>query len=123
MNRNQIIDYYNQSEVDYRLVWHLGSQMALHYGFWDETTAESFERFLKEVGFKQVIAKDMTKEIMPSAKRLYTYFFPGFLIGVVLRALNFRSEVQNDNLRSAYYQYQTLKKHLWRYGVFYAQKK
>lgn len=31
-----IVDYYEQAEIDYRLVWHLGSQMAMHYGFWDK---------------------------------------------------------------------------------------
>jgi cyclopropane fatty-acyl-phospholipid synthase-like methyltransferase len=30
------IEYYDQAEIDYRLVWHLDSQMAMHYGFWDK---------------------------------------------------------------------------------------
>ncbi len=36
--RADIVNYYDQSEVDYRLVWHLNSQMAMHYGFWDKAS-------------------------------------------------------------------------------------
>lgn len=84
---------------------------------------ENFQRFIKETGFKKVIAKDMTQQIMPSAKRLYAYFFPSLLIGWGLKVLGLRSKVQDGNLMSAYYQYQALKRDLWRYGVFYAQKR
>src|SRR6185503_13286802 len=36
-SKSQIVDYYEQSEIDYRLVWHLSSQRAMHYGFWGKT--------------------------------------------------------------------------------------
>ncbi|MCA9392248.1 methyltransferase domain-containing protein [candidate division WWE3 bacterium] len=38
MDKKEIIDYYTQAEIDYKLYWHLGESMALHYGYWDETT-------------------------------------------------------------------------------------
>jgi len=35
---HSIVTYYNAAELDYRLVWHLGSQMAMHFGYWDSST-------------------------------------------------------------------------------------
>ncbi|MFZ1812563.1 MAG: methyltransferase domain-containing protein [Candidatus Saccharimonadales bacterium] len=31
-----IVEYYDTADVDYRLLWHLNSHMAMHFGFWDE---------------------------------------------------------------------------------------
>jgi tocopherol O-methyltransferase len=33
-----IIDYYENCDVDYKLVWHLNSHMAMHYGYWEPGT-------------------------------------------------------------------------------------
>jgi len=30
-----IIDYYESCDVDYKIVWHLDSSMAMHYGYWE----------------------------------------------------------------------------------------
>ena len=35
---NEIIQYYNTCESDYRMFWDLDRSMAMHAGFWDETT-------------------------------------------------------------------------------------
>jgi len=37
-HHQQIIEYYDKAEVSYRDVWDLKESMAMHYGFWDETT-------------------------------------------------------------------------------------
>jgi tocopherol O-methyltransferase len=34
----RIVDYFELCQVDYRLVWNLGRSMAMHMGYWDETT-------------------------------------------------------------------------------------
>lgn len=34
----KIINYYNATESDYKLFWHLNKSMAIHYGYWDEKT-------------------------------------------------------------------------------------
>lgn len=34
----RIVDYYDSCEIDYRLFWGLGKNLAMHYGYWDETT-------------------------------------------------------------------------------------
>jgi len=38
LNEAEIVRYYDQCQVDYELVWHLKSQMCMHYGYWDEST-------------------------------------------------------------------------------------
>jgi len=38
ITENDIVNYYEQCQVDYEIVWHLNSQMCMHYGYWDETT-------------------------------------------------------------------------------------
>ncbi len=35
---NDIINYYESCEIDYRLLWRLDRCLALHFGYWDETT-------------------------------------------------------------------------------------
>jgi len=36
--REEIINYYEQCEIDYRLVWTLKKNLSMHYGYWDENT-------------------------------------------------------------------------------------
>lgn len=38
ITNQDIIKYYDECESDYKLLWHLGEQSALHYGFWKEDT-------------------------------------------------------------------------------------
>lgn len=39
ITESDIINYYEQCQVDYEIVWHLNSQMCMHYGYWDKTTS------------------------------------------------------------------------------------
>lgn len=36
--RQKIIHYYNRCQIDYEWAWHLKKRMAMHYGYWDEST-------------------------------------------------------------------------------------
>lgn len=38
INKEEIIRYYDQCQIDYELVWHLNSRMAMHYGYFHEDT-------------------------------------------------------------------------------------
>jgi cyclopropane fatty-acyl-phospholipid synthase-like methyltransferase len=38
VTEKDIVNYYEQCQVDYEIVWHLNSQMCMHYGYWDDTT-------------------------------------------------------------------------------------
>ncbi len=47
-SKDNIIDYYDTCEIDYRLLWNLDESLALHYGFWDQTTHHFSEALEKE---------------------------------------------------------------------------
>lgn len=36
--KTKIIKYYDDCQIDYEWAWNLRSRMAMHYGYWDETT-------------------------------------------------------------------------------------
>lgn len=38
VNNQDIINYYDYCETDYKLLWHLNDLSALHYGFWNSDT-------------------------------------------------------------------------------------
>ena len=52
--REDIVDYYDNCEVDYRLLWRLDRCLALHYGYWDETTESVSEALIRE---NQILAQ------------------------------------------------------------------
>ena len=47
--RDEIVDYYDNCEVDYRLLWRLERCLSLHYGYWDETTESVSEALIREI--------------------------------------------------------------------------
>jgi tocopherol O-methyltransferase len=74
------------------------------------------------VGFTNAEFSDRSQYILKSSKRLYWYFFPGFVLTHLFQLLRMRNRVHTKNTYSALYQYQTLKKGLWKYGFFKAIK-
>jgi len=38
INKDEIINYYDNCQVDYEIVWHLKNNMCMHYGYWDKQT-------------------------------------------------------------------------------------
>lgn len=36
--KNRIVKYYDDCQIDYEWAWNLKKRMAMHYGYWDETT-------------------------------------------------------------------------------------
>ncbi len=85
-------------------------------------TRQTFENHLQQQGFKNISFTNATAHIMPSSKRLYLYSWPTLMLSRLGECLGWRSKSQTKNLYSARYQYQTLKKGLWQYGIFYADK-
>lgn len=89
----------------------------------DFATAEEFEYGLAATGFHHVNVRDASKAIMPSAKRLYRAYFIGKPAAVLYRL--FKGDVTSlskNNVETAYQQYKTLKKGLWKYGLITAVK-
>ena len=49
-----IVRYYDESAIDYRMLWRLDRCMALHFGYWDETTKGVSDALLRE---NQILAE------------------------------------------------------------------
>lgn len=85
-------------------------------------TKENFKAFSSKIGFQKTSLKDVTKNVMPSSKRLYKYSFPAMFFGKIAEFLKLRTKTQTGNIIAARYQHIALLNGLWRYGIFYAEK-
>src|SRR5687768_5376430 len=83
---------------------------------------DEFHQDLTSAGFRHIIATDITSHVEPSIRRLYLSFFPGLLTDFFGRLLGLRNQTQSSNTWSAFYQYKTHRKNLWRYFICSAQK-
>ncbi|HSY61416.1 MAG TPA: class I SAM-dependent methyltransferase [Cytophaga sp.] len=82
-----------------------------------------FFKMLERNGFAAIQMNDCTKNILKSAKRLYYAFFPGWIFSKIYNVLHKNTtELSKNNVYTAYYQYKTLKKHLWKYYIVHAVK-
>lgn len=36
ISKEQIVNYYDSAEIDYKLIWNLRESLALHFGYWDD---------------------------------------------------------------------------------------
>lgn len=85
-------------------------------------TVEHFHECLVECGFQRVKFQDITSHVIPSSKRLYLYSWLALRLSKLGELVGWRTRGQTENLYSARCQYPTLKKGLWQYGLFYAEK-
>ena len=85
-------------------------------------TVESYRNYLTRQGFKEITYIDATAKILPTSKYLYYCSIPGLIFGKILHVVGLRSEIQMNNIVTAYYQYGGLKRKLWKYGIFSAEK-
>ena len=90
-----------------------GSPEAKLLDKWTDTWAiksyaetDEFGRKAEEVGFQNVVSRDVTDKVEPSIKRLYYSFFPGVVITNVSQFFGFRNKLQTANTWSTWYQYQ-----------------
>lgn len=82
----------------------------------------TFQKHLETQGFQQITYRNITENVMPSSKRLYYISFPALVYSKLGEWTGLRKKIQTDNIWGAYYQYTTLKKNLWEYGIFMASK-
>jgi len=56
-----IVDYYDNCEFDYKILWRLDRCLAMHYGYWDETTEGVSDALVRE---NEILAQraEITKE-------------------------------------------------------------
>lgn len=83
----------------------------------------NFEVIAKKTGFNSLQSDNITKNIKPSAERLYYCFYPGLICDGALRLVGKRNRLHKANVWSTYYQYKALKNNLWNYYIFTAIKK
>jgi cyclopropane fatty-acyl-phospholipid synthase-like methyltransferase len=83
---------------------------------------DDFKEVLTKTGYKVDLLKDITKNVMPSSRRLYLISLPTLFLSKIAQWLGLRSAVQTANLRAAYWHHKTLEKGLWSYQVVVSQK-
>lgn len=82
-----------------------------------------FNDQLQKAGFSSIIIEDATAAITPSAKKLYRSYYIGSMLGFFYRVTHpGHTSYGKNNIDAAYYQYKTLKKDLWKYLIFSAEK-
>jgi len=78
---------------------------------------EDFQADLRALEFADVVARDVTANVMPSSKALYYYSFYGWPATKLLQLLGRRTQAEVDHVAARYYQHPTLKRGLWRYAI------
>lgn len=96
--------------------------MADSWALADFEVPDTFEQKLKISGFENIKRRDVSKNVAPSVRRLYLYYYPGVVCDFLLRAIGTRKGVHNKNLKSTLYQYQSFVQGLWSYNFFVGQK-
>ena len=89
----------------------------------DFATEEDFRRQLTAAGYQNIQVQDIGEAILPSVKRLYRSYFIGKPIAVLYGLFNRKtSSLSKGNVETAWYQYHTFKKGLWKYLIFVGEK-
>lgn len=83
---------------------------------------QQFIDSLTKVGFKNIDFTDASRNVMPSAKRMYKAAKLAKLGAKILEITKIRNEAQAGNFRAAEYQYPLLLEDVWRYGMVVAEK-
>ena len=85
-------------------------------------SAVQFKMYLKNAGFKNILYSNVTTYILPSSKMLYRYSLPGILLWKSGQFMGLTTKLRVENAKACYYQYKSLQRNLWEYGIFYAEK-
>lgn len=83
---------------------------------------QNFIDILKATGFNLVEYIDLTREILPSSKRMYRAYWLGMLPSLLYNFIFGASKYSKRHYQSGYFQYQSLMKNLWEYRMVVAIK-
>jgi ubiquinone/menaquinone biosynthesis C-methylase UbiE len=86
------------------------------------TKIKEFEGYLRSLKFKNIELSDITRNVMPSSRRIYYLSIFCLLPWRILRLLGLRKETHTNNLVAGANQYKILKDGLAVYGLFCAEK-
>ena len=81
-----------------------------------------FESFMKDSGFTDIYYRDITKNTLPSSKRLYYTALLTYPMEQIMSVLRLRSSVQSGNFDACFGQYHVLHDDIGCYGLFSARK-
>ena len=81
---------------------------------------DEFEGYLRDAGFAEIEYEDITKAVMPSSRRIHRTSLLSLPVGKLLGLLGLRSAVQRAASVASRFQYPTLTRGLWQYGIFCA---
>ena len=89
----------------------------------DFATIEEFCDKAGEEGLSEIKVTDITRAIMPSARKLYRAWFTGIIGAKLYQLFNRKTTgLAKKNVLNARLQYETLKKRLWKYVIVKAEK-
>jgi len=86
------------------------------------STITKFEDELRKADFRNIQYDNVTDNILPFSQWLYRRGLIAYPIAKILEWLKIRSGIGTGNVKAAILQNKTLKKHLWAYVIFTAQK-
>lgn len=81
-----------------------------------------FQLFMEECGFTDIYYRDITKNTLPSSKRLYYTALLTYPMEKIMSLLKLRSSVQSGNFDACFGQYHVLHDGIGCYGLFSARK-
>lgn len=82
-------------------------------------TKNSFRKLMEDNGFKNIKVIDITSNILPSAEEIYRRGKQGYPEDIFEK----RSPLQMEHVKANIFQYIALKMNLWKYLIFYGEKK
>ena len=85
---------------------------------------DTFKKFFTHAGFKHVKFSDITKNVMPSSKRL-NWLYKANKLWAAWKKMTFRykwNKIQQGNIEACKWQYKGLKQGLWIYGIIVGTK-
>jgi cyclopropane fatty-acyl-phospholipid synthase-like methyltransferase len=88
----------------------------------DLATGEEFADWASESGFVDVRMRDVTREALPSMRRLRRLALASYPPGLLMRMVGIRSAEEHGNLKAARLSWPAHKRYLWFIGIFSASK-
>lgn len=85
-------------------------------------SVDEFRKYLEELNFRNIGFTEITKNVMPSSKRMFATGVLTYLLGKSLELVGIRTRTQTNHIVAIFYQHLTLRRGLWTYGIFDAEK-
>lgn len=93
-----------------------------YFGTCSYESLNKFNATLTGQGFKNIIVKDATRNILPSSRRLYHFSFPLIAWSKLGEYLGWSTPEQTQDFKGYYYQYMPIASGLSVYLIIYAEK-